>query len=296
MSGESGGREGRDGAEEAGSRMGSAPGAAFPDQERDDQEQGASHDVSHGNAGVHWILAPPSTFDLCAPLAMPASVSRLSDTSRHASSAPRQADEQRRPRLLVVDDDRLVLAMLEEALADAGYQVTTAANAAEALALVARSNFDLALLDICMPGMDGIELARHLHETHPVPLLFLSARSDAEIVRSAVDSGGLGYLLKPVDASQLVPAIEAALMRAREIQSLKDIESRLSAALQVEQKTRMAVGVIMERRQLDRQAAFEAIRQLARSQRRKVVDVAEEILGALECLNQVGADPHPDRH
>lgn len=189
-------------------------------------------------------------------------------------------------RLLVADDDRLVLATLSEGLRQAGYEVVTAASGAEALEAAAGGPFDLAILDLRMPGMDGLELARRLHDYTRIPFFFLSAYGDMNLVRQAVQHGALGYLIKPLDVPQIVPSIEAALMRAREIRQLRDTETQLSTALGVEQRTRMAVGLLMERERLDRKAAFDLLRSLARSQRRKLAEVAEELLVAVEKLNE----------
>lgn len=190
--------------------------------------------------------------------------------------------------VLLVDDDRLVLATLGEGLKDAGYGVTVASSAMDAMRTARKGGIDIAILDVRMPEVDGIELAKQLRESTSIPFLFLSAYGDVEIVRRAADYGALGYLVKPVDIPQIVPSLEAALIRAREIGTLRQAEQRLATALAIEQKTRMAVGLLMERRRLDREAAFEALRGLARSQRRKIADVAEELLAAVDVLNAEG--------
>lgn len=192
------------------------------------------------------------------------------------------------PRILLVDDDRLILATLSDGLRGVGYDVLTAGGGAEALQLCREQAFDLAILDVRMPEMDGIELGRRLRAETTVPFLFLSAYGDLDLVRRAADHGALGYLLKPIDIPQMVPTIESALVRAREILDLRRSEERLSTALSIEQKTRMAVGLLMERQRLDRKAAFEVLRSRARSQRRKIAEVAEEILNAVETLNGSG--------
>jgi response regulator NasT len=195
-------------------------------------------------------------------------------------------DPDARPRLLIADDDRMVLATLAEGLSTAGYDVVTAASGAEALEAAAGGTFDLAILDLRMPGMDGIELARRLHDYTRIPFLILSAYGDAGLVQQAVTLGALGYLLKPLDVPQIVPSVQAAVVRGREIRKLRDTESQLSTALNVEQRTRMAVGLLMEREHLDRKAAFDLLRSQARSQRRKLAEVAEELLLAAEKLSE----------
>lgn len=190
--------------------------------------------------------------------------------------------------ILIVDDDRLVLATLGQGLRGAGYRVTEASDGASALQLVAKTNPDLALLDVRMPGMSGVELAERLASEYQLPFIFLSAYGDADIIERAKELGALGYLVKPLDVPQIIPSLEAALARAAQIQSLKDTGEQLSQALESGRETSMAVGILMERRGLDRQGAFDALRSYARSQRRRVHDMAADIVNAVETLNKAG--------
>ena len=185
--------------------------------------------------------------------------------------------------ILVVDDDRLVLAALSRGLRDAGYRVSAAADGESALKIVDEDAPDLALLDMRMPGMSGIELARQLRER--VPFLFLSAYGDTDTVREAAEQGALGYLVKPLDIGQILPSLQAALMRAAEIGTLREKESQLTTALATSRDTAMALGVLMERKGIDRKQAFELLRNHARSTRRSVQSVASELLDASEKLN-----------
>ena len=186
--------------------------------------------------------------------------------------------------MLVVDDDRLVLAALAEGLRGAGYRVTGAASGEDALGAAGRDRPDLALLDVRMPGMDGVELGRRLREQHGVPFLYLSAYGDQDVVRQAVDEGALGYLVKPLDIQQIVPSIEAALTRARELKQLRETEGQLNTALAGSREISMAVGLLMMRDRVDREQAFELLRVNARSQRRPVAEVAGELLNSAESL------------
>lgn len=190
--------------------------------------------------------------------------------------------------VLLVDDDRLILGTLGNGLRQAGYAVAEAASGETALALAQHQIPDLAILDIRMPGISGIELARRLRDTHRVPTLFLSAYSDKKMVEEAIDEGGLGYVVKPVDVLQLVPAIEAALARARDLQALGKAKDRLEEALKGGRDTTTAIGILMERRGLRRQDAFELLRTHARAQRRRLELLARDIVDAAETLNAMG--------
>jgi len=108
------------------------------------------------------------------------------------------------------------------------------------------------------------------------------------MVEEAIDEGGLGYVVKPVDVLQLVPAIEAALARARDLQALGKAKDRLEEALKGGRDTTTAIGILMERRGLGRQDAFELLRMHARAQRRRLELLARDIVDAAETLNAMG--------
>jgi response regulator NasT len=187
--------------------------------------------------------------------------------------------------VLVVDDDRLVLASLCRGLRQAGYRVSEATNGEDAMAIAERATPDLALLDVRMPGMSGIELGRLLQDRAGVPFLYLSAYGQADIVAQAAGHGALGYLVKPLDISQILPSIETALSRAAEMRQLREKEEQLETALAGSRDVSVAVGLLMERHHVDRDEAFEALRARARSERCTLAAVAAEIVESSEKLN-----------
>ena len=144
---------------------------------------------------------------------------------------------------------------------------------------------DIAILDVRMPGQSGLDLAKNLQELSDVPFIFLTAYGEGDVVRQAIEYGALGYMVKPVEVPQLIPAIEAALARAEELWKLRNTEQQLQTALNENREVSIAVGLLMERRRISRQQAFETLRTMARTQRRKIGDVAEDILTAAELLN-----------
>ncbi len=188
-------------------------------------------------------------------------------------------------RILLADDDRLVLSTLGQGLRDAGYEVFEATDGDAAIRVCEDSRPDLAILDMRMPGKTGVEAAHYIRQHTDVPFIFLSAYGDKEVVELAVEEGALGYLVKPLDVPQLVPSIEAALARADELRRLRKSQDDLSTALEGGRETSMAVGVLMERYRLTRDTAFEALRFHARSERRKLAAVASELLNAAEVLS-----------
>jgi len=191
--------------------------------------------------------------------------------------------------ILVVDDDPILLEYLSTVLDHAGYDTLEATSAAEALQRVAEREADiaLALLDISMPGMSGLDLARRLRDHTSVAFMFLSSVDDAETARQAASHGAVGFVVKPVDAVHLLPAFESALARADEIRQLRRMEANLNAALAAGRETSLAVGLLMTRFQTDRNTAFEVLRDHARSSRRKVNEVAEQLVSAEELLNSL---------
>jgi len=193
--------------------------------------------------------------------------------------------------VLLVDDDTVLLEYLSTVLKHAGYDTVEAGSAPEALQRIAENEgpnlpgIALALLDINMPGMSGIDLARRLREHTQVPFMFLSSVDDAETARQAASHGAVGFVVKPVDAARLLPAFESALARADEIRQLRRTEANLNAALAAGRETSLAVGLLMARYQTDRNTAFEVLRDHARSNRRKINEVAEQLVAAEELLN-----------
>ncbi|MET0517393.1 MAG: response regulator, partial [Burkholderiaceae bacterium] len=113
-------------------------------------------------------------------------------------------------KILVVDDDRLVLATLTYGLAQAGFEVIDADNGDDAILLARQHRPQLALLDIRMEGMSGFDVAAYLREYLQIPFMFLSAFADEETVAKVKELGAVAYLVKPLDIHQIVPAVEAA--------------------------------------------------------------------------------------
>lgn len=192
-------------------------------------------------------------------------------------------------KLLLVEDDRLVRVMMVDGLTEAGFGVVSAESAEDAEAwLSGGERPDLAILDVRMQGRGGLHLAQRLHELDHIPFMMLSAYSDPEIVAQATRYGALAYAVKPQDVTQLVPTIEAALARANELQALRETRQQLQNALDVERNVSVATGIAMVEYRLKRSDAFALLRDAARKQRRKLADLAGEIIQARETLSLDG--------
>ena len=191
--------------------------------------------------------------------------------------------------ILLIDDDRLVLSTLRTGLTRANYSVSTADSVDEAEAILASGERpNLIILDVKMPKKSGMVLAERLHSFDHIPFIMLTAYCDQEFVNQASAFGALGYLVKPIDTAKLIPAIEAALARSKDIQELQLNDQRLQKALDSEREISIAIGITMVQHHLERKAAFEFLRKNARNQRCKLSELALEVIRACTITNSTG--------
>jgi response regulator NasT len=203
----------------------------------------------------------------------------------------------RKGTVLVVDDNRLVLATLTAGLSRAGYHVIDADNGDDAILLAREHRPDLALLDIRMEGKSGFDVAAYLRTHCQVPFMFLSAFADDETVAKVRALGAVDYLVKPLDIGKIVPAVDAAFAQIdgrRGAGAAAPGSSAAAAAVEtMETPVAMAAGVLMHRYSLNRRAAIERLRTMAVAEARPLSEQAERILAAVEDLAlPAGADPH----
>lgn len=187
-------------------------------------------------------------------------------------------------KLLLADDDRVIVTMMSEDLESAGYKVVPAYNGKEAIEKCVTESPDLAILDVRMPVMDGIEASVEIKDKTETPFIFLTAYSDKKYVEKAVENGALGFLIKPVSAERMIPVIETALARARDLNAVLDSNTNLLQAIESRRDIDIAIGLIMERYSLSRQDSFEIMRRLARSGRSKIESVSVGMVEAAEKL------------
>ena len=188
------------------------------------------------------------------------------------------------PRVLVADDDQATLDMISRGLESAGFEIIQATDGEQAQRLAQEQRPDLTILDLRMPLKDGFEVAATLREVN-LSFIALTSYGDEEMVQRATEAGALAYLVKPLDIDQLVPAVQSALSRAEEIRQLKDSMVQMDKALSQGREISMVVGILMERCNMTAIQAFDALRDEARSQRRKIAEVAKEYLAAAETLH-----------
>jgi DNA-binding response OmpR family regulator len=191
--------------------------------------------------------------------------------------------------ILVVDDNRLVLATLTDGLTRAGYHVFDADNGDDAILLARAHRPDLALLDIRMEGKSGFDVAQYLRSQCQTPFMFLSAFSDEQTVAQVKALGAVAYLVKPLDIKQIVPAVEAAFAHIEAQVGAAPAERGRAAGVEAaveafDATTAMAVGVLMHRYSLTRGEATERLLRQAADAKRSPRAEAELLLAAVEQL------------
>jgi len=211
-------------------------------------------------------------------------------------------------KILVVDDDRLVLATVTHGLAKAGYEIIDADNGDDAILLARQHRPDLALLDIRMEGMSGFDVAAYLRESLQTPFMFLSAFSDDATVAQVKALGAVAYLVKPLDITQIVPTVEAALGTVR-AQRERDkaaaaprpdapapapapVEAAAEPAAAPDplaDTVAIAVGVLMHRYSLSRREALERLARMAGADGLSPKAEADRLLDAVELLARPAA-------
>jgi len=192
-------------------------------------------------------------------------------------------------RILVVDDDRLVLATLVHGLTQAGYEVVDADNGSDAILLADERNPALALLDIRMEGLSGFDVAAYLRDVCRIPFMFLSAFSDSETAARVKELGAVAYLIKPLDVGQIVPAVEAvfAQLRAATLApraGMAGVAGVAGVAALDAELVPLALGILMHRHSLARAAAAERLQRLADEQGLTTAEQAERLVRAVEEL------------
>jgi response regulator NasT len=184
-------------------------------------------------------------------------------------------------RIVIADNESLIRLDIREMLEDAGHEVVgEAVNGRRAVELTRQHRPDLVLMDIKMPEMDGITAAGKIYADKIAPVILLTAFSQPDIVDKAKDSGVLGYLVKPVQESQLFPAIEIALSRWQEMQGLEDELEKLKDSLETRKLIDRAKGIIMAAHKLGEQEAYRRMQQYAMQKRVPLKDVAQSIIRA----------------
>ena len=187
---------------------------------------------------------------------------------------------QTRPKkVLIAEDEALIRLDLVELLTDEGFEVVgQAINGEEAVKLARELEPDLIIMDVKMPGMDGITAAEIIGEERIAPILMLTAFSERELVERARDAGVMGYLVKPFGANEVVPAIEVAIGRFAELRAIEEELANLEDRFESRKISDQAKGMLQEGLGLTEPEAFRWIQKTAMDLRKSMREVAEGVI------------------
>jgi two-component system, response regulator PdtaR len=185
-------------------------------------------------------------------------------------------------RVLVAEDETIIRLDLKETLERAGHEVCAEArDGEEAVDLARVEKPDLAVLDVKMPRLDGIEAARRILAERPIPIVMLTAYGQDELVARAVEAGVFGYLVKPFRETDLLPAMQTARARHAELEALRDEAESLTEALATRKVVERAKGILMEQEGLSEQEAFTRLQRASQVSGRPMKFVAEALIATL---------------
>jgi AmiR/NasT family two-component response regulator len=182
-------------------------------------------------------------------------------------------------RILVAEDETIIRLDLKALLERAGFEVCAEArDGEEAVALARESAPDVAIMDVKMPKLDGIEAARRILDERPIPIVMLTAYGQDELVQRAAEAGVFGYLVKPFREQDLLPAIRTARARHEELAALREEAESLAEALTARKAIERAKGLLMEKEGLSEQDAFARLRKASQISGRPLKVVAEALI------------------
>jgi two-component system, response regulator PdtaR len=182
-------------------------------------------------------------------------------------------------RVVIAEDEALIRLDLKETLEEEGYQVVAETSRGdEVVGLVREHRPDLAILDIKMPGGDGLSAAAEISAERLAAVLILTAFSQRELVDRAREAGALAYLVKPFQRNDLIPAIELAIGRFEEMKALEEENKDLEQRLETRKLVERAKGLLMDELDMREDEAFRWIQRRAMDQRKTMKAIAQQIL------------------
>ncbi|MGH9185371.1 MAG: ANTAR domain-containing response regulator [Acidimicrobiales bacterium] len=182
-------------------------------------------------------------------------------------------------RVVIAEDEAIIRLDLKETLDEEGYEVVgETGRGDEAVELVRELQPDLVILDIKMPGLDGLSAAKEITAERHAAVLILTAFSQRDLIERARDAGALAYLVKPFQKTELIPAIEVALGRFQEMKALQDQTLSLEEQLETRKVTDRAKGRLMDQFGMTEQDAFRFIQKTAMNTRQQLRVVAQQVL------------------
>ena len=184
--------------------------------------------------------------------------------------------------ILIADDESIIRLGLKQILEEAGHTVSAAENGVAAVRLAEAHTPDLVILDIKMPEMDGFEAARAIQDRTQVPIIFLTAYGEQELVERAVRLSVMGYLVKPIKEAELLAMIQVAVRRFEEHTRTAHAADELQDELASRRAIDRAKGLLMQREGISELEAYNRLQQRARTERRTLLEAAEEEIRDLQ--------------
>ena len=182
-------------------------------------------------------------------------------------------------RVVIAEDEAIIRLDLKETLEEEGYEVVAdTGRGDEAVQLVKDLEPDIAILDIKMPGLDGLSAAREITTERRAAVLILTAFSQRDLIEKARDAGALAYLVKPFQRSELIPAVEVALGRFKEMRALEDEVKGLEDQLETRRLVDRAKGKLMDGHGKSEGDAFDFIQKTAMRERTTMKTIAQRII------------------
>jgi two-component system, response regulator PdtaR len=182
-------------------------------------------------------------------------------------------------RVVIAEDEAIIRLDLKETLEEEGYEVVgETGRGDEAIELVRQHKPDIAILDIKMPGLDGLSAAREITKERNAAVLILTAFSQRDLIEQARDAGALAYLVKPFQRSELIPAVEVALGRFQEMRALEAEVKGLEDQLETRRLVDRAKGLLMDKHSLSENDAFSFIQKTAMRERSTMKVIAEQVI------------------
>jgi AmiR/NasT family two-component response regulator len=186
-------------------------------------------------------------------------------------------------RILIAEDETIIRLDLRDLLERSGHQIVAEArDGEEAVALAREHQPELAIMDVKMPKLDGIEAAKRILDEHPIPIVMLTAYGQEELVSRAVEAGVFGYLVKPFREQDLVPAIATARARHEELAAVREEAESLADALAARKAIERAKGLLMEKEGLSEADAFDRLRKASQVSGRPLKVIAEAVVATLD--------------
>jgi len=182
-------------------------------------------------------------------------------------------------KIVLAEDEAIIRLDLRESLIEEGYEVVgDVGRGDKAIEIVREARPDVAIFDIKMPGMSGLEAAKIVSDEKLCAVVMLTAFSQREIIEQARDAGALAYIVKPFQKSDLVPAIELAIARFAEMRALTSEVAALGAQLEIRKLIDRAKGVLIDKFKMSEAESFSFIQSKAMSERKKMGEIADQII------------------